>query len=170
VEVRGRKGEKGRETRGRARLGYFSRGLRVPSYAAASSWLRPSLGAVRTCRTQWGDSLWHSRLSVAASYSCASRRPIRAYVSHTDSAISSERLTTAHGRGWLGSRVVSVMDSGAVRPGFKSQPPEPRRCPVTVFDKLCVHTHRASVNRAAKLVAALLRVARVTAGLAGTGK
>jgi len=24
--------------------------------------------------------------------------------------------------GWLGSRVVSVLDSGAVRPGFKSQP------------------------------------------------
>ena len=29
-----------------------------------------------------------------------------------------------------------------------------------------VHTHRASVHHAAKLVAALLRVARVTAGLA----
>jgi len=29
-----------------------------------------------------------------------------------------------------------------------------------------VHTHRASVHQAAKLVAALLRVARVTAGLA----
>jgi len=29
-----------------------------------------------------------------------------------------------------------------------------------------VHTHRASVHPAAKLVAALLRVARVTAGLA----
>jgi len=29
-----------------------------------------------------------------------------------------------------------------------------------------VHTHRASVHKAAKLVAALLRVARVTAGLA----
>ena len=28
-----------------------------------------------------------------------------------------------------------------------------------------VHTHRASVSQAAKLVAALLRVARVTAGL-----
>jgi len=28
-----------------------------------------------------------------------------------------------------------------------------------------VHTHRASVHQAAKLVAALLRVARVTAGL-----
>jgi len=29
-----------------------------------------------------------------------------------------------------------------------------------------VHTHRASVHQAAKLVAALLKVARVTAGLA----
>jgi len=31
-----------------------------------------------------------------------------------------------------------------------------------------VHTHRAFVNQAAKLVAALLRVAGVTAGLAGS--
>jgi len=35
--------------------------------------------------------------------------------------------------GWLGSRVVSVLDSGAVGPGFKSQP---RRCRVTVLGKL----------------------------------
>ena len=35
--------------------------------------------------------------------------------------------------GWLGSRVVSVLDSGAQGPGFKSQP---RRCRVTVFGKL----------------------------------
>ena len=32
--------------------------------------------------------------------------------------------------GWLGSRVVSVLDSGAEGPGFKSQP---RRCRVTVL-------------------------------------
>jgi len=50
--------------------------------------------------------------------------------------------------GWLGSRVVSLLDSGAEGPGFKSQP---RRCRVTVL----VHTHRASVHQAAKLVAAL---------------
>jgi len=36
-------------------------------------------------------------------------------------------------RGWLGSRVVSVLDSGAEGPGFKSQP---RRCRVTVVGKL----------------------------------
>ena len=52
---------------------------------------------------------------------------------------------------WLHNRVVSVLDSGAERPGFKSQ---------------TIHTHRASVHQEAKLVAALLRIARVTAGLA----
>ena len=35
--------------------------------------------------------------------------------------------------GWLGSRVVSVLDSVAEGPGFKSQP---RRCRVTVLGKL----------------------------------
>jgi len=35
--------------------------------------------------------------------------------------------------GWLSSRVVSVLDSGAAGPGFKSQP---RRCRVTVLGKL----------------------------------
>ena len=34
---------------------------------------------------------------------------------------------------WLGSRVVSVLDSGAEGPGFKSQQ---RRCRVTVLAKL----------------------------------
>jgi len=64
--------------------------------------------------------------------------------------------------GWFSSRVVSVLNSDAKGPGFKSQP---RRCRVTVLGK-SVHTHRASVHQAAKLVAALLRVARITAGLA----
>ena len=59
---------------------------------------------------------------------------------------------------WLGSRVVSVLDSGAEGPGFKSQP---RRCRVTVLGKLLTPVVRcASVHQAAKLVAALLRVAR----------
>jgi len=49
--------------------------------------------------------------------------------------------------GWLGSRVVSVPDSGVE--GLRQT----------------VHIHRASVHKAAKLVAALLRVAGVTAGL-----
>jgi len=53
--------------------------------------------------------------------------------------------------GWLGSRVVSMLDSGAEGLGFKSQS---RRCL-----RQTVHTHRASVHQAAKLVAALLTVA-----------
>ena len=65
---------------------------------------------------------------------------------------------------WLGSRVVSVLDSGAEGPGFKSQ----SRLATLSANSLrqTVHTHRASVHKAAKLVAALLRVAGVTAGLA----
>jgi len=62
---------------------------------------------------------------------------------------------------WLGSRVVYVLDSGTVGPWFKSQP---RRCRVTVLGQT-VRTHRASVHQAVKLVAALLRVERVTASL-----
>jgi len=52
--------------------------------------------------------------------------------------------------GWLGSRVVSVLESAATLSGLRQT----------------VHTHRASVHQAAKLVAALLMVVRVTAGLA----
>jgi len=61
--------------------------------------------------------------------------------------------------GWLGSRVVSVLDSGAEGSGFKSQS---RRCRVTVLGKLLT----TIVPLFSKLVAALLRVAGVTAGLA----
>jgi len=64
--------------------------------------------------------------------------------------------------GWLGSRVVNVLDSGAEGPGFKSV--------ATLSDdslKQTVHAHRASVHQAAKLVAALLwETTGVTAGKA----
>ena len=63
-------------------------------------------------------------------------------------------LHLATQKGWLGSRVVSVLDSGAVGPGSGNSL------------RQTVHTHHASVHQAAKLVAALLRVAKVTAGLA----
>ena len=58
--------------------------------------------------------------------------------------------------------MVSLLDSGAEGPGFKSQS---RRCRGNSL-RHTVHTHRVSVHQAAKLVAALLRVAGVTAGLA----
>jgi len=63
--------------------------------------------------------------------------------------------------GWLGRWVVSVLNSGALGPGFKSQ----SRCLSGNSLRKTVHTHHACVHQAAKLVAALLRVARVTAGL-----
>ena len=44
------------------------------------------------------------------------------------------RILSRYIIGWLGSRVVSVLDSGAEGPEFKSQP---RRCRVTVLGKLC---------------------------------
>jgi len=66
------------------------------------------------------------------------------------------------GTGSLDSRVVSVLDSGA----------EGLRVQIAVATlsgnslTQTVHTHRAPVHQSAKLVAALLRVAGVTAGLA----
>ena len=63
---------------------------------------------------------------------------------------------------WLGSRVVSVLDLGAEGPGVQIA--------VATLSgnslRQTVHTHCVSVHRAAKLVAALLRFAGVTAGLA----
>jgi len=63
--------------------------------------------------------------------------------------------------GWLGSRVVSVLYSGAEGPGLKSQP----RLSGNSL-RQTAHTYRASVHEAAKLIAALLTVAWVSAGLA----
>jgi len=56
--------------------------------------------------------------------------------------------------------VVSVLDSGAEGPGFTVATLSGNSLRQTV------HTHRAFVHQVAKLVAALLRVAGVTTGLA----
>ena len=53
-----------------------------------------------------------------------------------------------------------MLDSGAEGPGFKSQS---RRCQVTVLGRL--FTPIVPLYQAAKLVAAVLKVAGVTAGL-----
>ena len=64
--------------------------------------------------------------------------------------------------GWLSSRVVSLLDWGAEGPGFISQS---RCCRGNSLNQF-VHTHCAPVHHTAKLmIAALLRVAVVTAGL-----
>jgi len=56
----------------------------------------------------------------------------------SETQYSLEKITFVIGQphtstGWLGSRVVSVLDSDAEGPGFKSQS---RRCRVTVLGKL----------------------------------
>ena len=65
---------------------------------------------------------------------------------------------------WLGSRVVSVLDSGAEGPGFKSQ------AAATLSGnslRQTIHTQFTPLfHEAAKLVAALLRVAGITAVMA----
>jgi len=60
---------------------------------------------------------------------CSVMRPVMGYNTSTPLALLQLQLQL----GGLGSRVVSMMDSGADGPGFKSQP---RRCPVTVLGKL----------------------------------
>ena len=68
---------------------------------------------------------------------------------------------TKYLREWLVSRVVSELDSGAEGPGLMA---------VAMLSgnslRQTIHVHCAYVHQAAKLVAALSRVARVTAGLA----
>jgi len=63
------------------------------------------------------------------------------YVSIHAVSVSGHQLLghryVAYWTGWLGSRVVSVLDSGAVGPGFKSHP---RHCRLTVFGKLFTPT------------------------------
>jgi len=68
-------------------------------------------------------------------------------------------------QGRLGSRVVNVLDSGAEGPGFKSQS---WRCRVTILGKLLtpIVSLFTKQRNSPKLVAALLRVAAVTAGRA----
>jgi len=63
--------------------------------------------------------------------------------------------------GWLGSQVVSMLDSGAEGPGLKSQS---RCCRVTVLGKLFTPIVPLFTKQQ-NLVTALLRVAGVTAGL-----
>jgi len=79
-----------------------------------------------------------------------------------DGCVTPLSILSLLGGSVVGSRVVSVLDSGAAGPGFKSQP---RRCRVTVLGKLFTPIVPLFTKQQ-KLVAALLRVAGVTAGLA----
>ena len=76
----------------------------------------------------------------------------------TSSVLGPKNYINTRQYGWLCSHVGSILDSGAEGPGFKSQSGNSLR--------QTAHTRCASVRQAAKLVAALLRVVGVTAGLA----
>jgi len=121
------------------------------------------------CDTNLLSATRYMELSVVAESLTAGKSTDRHKVKSPPAAVSCLATKSDCGilscrslSGWLGSRVVSMLASSATGPGFKSQL---QRCRVTVF-RQTVHTHRASVHQAAKLVAAFLRVARVTAGLA----
>ena len=63
-------------------------------------------------------------------------RQASSFTKHTQLSVVVVRRVTELSeisQGWLDSRVVSLLDSSAVGPGFKSQP---RRCRVTVLGKL----------------------------------
>jgi len=86
----------------------------------------------------------------------------RPFVHYKSQPYAKRQKSTGYLSGWLDSRVVSVLDSGAVV----------ARIQITAATlsgyshRQTVLTSHASIHQAVKLVAALLRVARVTAGLA----
>jgi len=83
--------------------------------------------------------------STALSSKCGQR-----HVDSRRSRLNTDLFTRAYqSDGWLGSRVVSVLNSASEGPGFKSLSGNSHR--------QTVHTHCASVHQAAKLAAALLR-------------
>ena len=81
------------------------------------------------------NNVSHSVWNCASLVHDYTQRTATTHTRHTvyNTCSYSKRYTTI---GWLGSRVVSVLDSGAEGPGFKSQS---RRSRVTVLDKLFTH-------------------------------
>ena len=90
-------------------------------------WTWPARGT-GTVPTVVSDVLWSvgHDLSRANTTEQAGHKPRKP-------RILREFFLLIYGPGWLGSRVVSMLNSGAVGPGFKSQP---RCCRVTVLGKL----------------------------------
>ena len=138
-----------------------------------TKWVRENLSKFSiSLRQQIQQSIWNERflcasLRLFSSYTChlifrhrppppPSATPL--FHSVLKTCLFFENPTT----GWLGSRVVSVLGSVAEGPGFKSQSLSGSSLRQTA------HTHCASNHQAAKLVAALLRVAGVAADLAGS--
>ena len=136
-------------------------GTRLDSITDPRSAARRARGLPETAANQ-------TQTSDRAAGKTAAFRPLKITKATSELPIYSTKLTKltllpqVYGfYGWLSSQMVSMQDSVAEGPRFKSQS---RRCRVTRL-RQTVHTHYASVHQAARLVAALLRVAGVTAGL-----
>ena len=80
---------------------------------------------------------WDYRKQVerVINFSTTHRKIVRSWAIPRGENLHSNKIGTRESSNnwWLGSRVVSVLDSGAEGPGFKSQP---RHCRVTVLGKL----------------------------------
>ena len=93
-----------------------------PSYIAKLASLGSTINDTGNCKRWFRSVLFFSRNRLDPS------------VGHTMDVLSPFISVLCQAvTGWLGSRVVSVLDSGAEGPGFKSQS---RRCRVTVLGKL----------------------------------
>jgi len=107
------------------------------------------------------DFWWKEHLCRFSITSKLQYKPVFRFSQPTWHTISKYNQNQPTWHGWLRSRVVSMLDSGAEGPRFKSQL---WRCRVTVLGKLFTPI-LPLFNQAAKLVAALLRVVGVTAGV-----
>ena len=103
------------------------------AFAAAARRAAAAAGGLR-CRSVSPVRRAHN--SKPATAACSGR-----YMQQTDGRTPHRYIdpvtyyasTVSKSIGWLGCRAVSLLDSGAVEPGFKLQP---RRCRVTVLGKL----------------------------------
>ena len=91
---------------------------------------RRTPGSRRRAGTARGSAGAGSRTREPSGPRCAGTAACKHHQTGTITKIKIRAVATL---GWLGSRVVSVLDSGAEGHGFKSQP---RRCRVTVLGKL----------------------------------
>jgi len=123
-----------------------------------SAWMKLSVQLVAASVSQ--KLICYKRLLVSVKLLQMDPRdalPLAHRVEHrSEYAYTIHRLILRAAHGPLGSRVVSVLDSGAEGPGSNRSRDA---VGVTVLVRQTVHTHCASVHQAAKLVAALLRVA-----------
>ena len=127
--------------RRRCFLGALRPGVVVQSHLEVTY---PGQTPSKTPSRRRGESVflaWSKQTEAILSYSvrwptCANLRPKTTHTVHRHRDHTTLLFTPVVRCQGLGRGAVSVLDSGAEGPGFKSQPRLPRRCPITVFGKL----------------------------------